>query len=103
MGKRSGPRNDGDSHIQNIKIAIKQAFTGFMAPAPQPTVEYRKTNRELLRDLDDGLAEWLLMLELPQLEDARKRDAVARRLSIVLMERLTFRTLPPPLPEEPAK
>jgi len=38
--------------------------------------------------LEEALEDWLVMLELPQFEDQKKRKEAASRLSIVLIERL---------------
>ena len=45
-------------------------------------------NRLAAKELDIAISDWLKMLELPQLEIEMKRQAAARQLRIVLIEKL---------------
>lgn len=47
-----------------------------------------------LEELDMAIAEWLLMLKLPQLEEQTKREEAARQLSTLLIEKLMLRRCP---------
>ena len=44
--------------------------------------------------LDKALADWLLVLELPQFEDKMRRQEAARQLSTLLIEKLMLRKCP---------
>jgi len=48
----------------------------------------KQLNIMFAKRLDSELSNWLLMLELPQLEEEKKRLEVGRQLRIVLIERL---------------
>jgi hypothetical protein len=47
-----------------------------------------------LEELDTALAQWLLMLELPQLEEETKRQEAACQLSTLLIGKLMLRRCP---------
>lgn len=54
----------------------------------------RRLQRRYLQELDEALALWLQMLELPQFEDQMKREEAARQLSTVLLEKLWRKRCP---------
>ena len=54
----------------------------------------REQQTKPLEDLDTAIAEWLLILKLPQLEEQTKREAAARQLSTLLIEKLMLRRCP---------
>ena len=41
-------------------------------------------------ELNRALSDWLLLLELPQFEEEKRREEAAKQLSIVLTEKLFF-------------
>jgi hypothetical protein len=55
---------------------------------------WRKQTLLALKKLDSSLSDWLLMLELPQLEEQKRREVVAHRLRIVLIEKLMLLRIP---------
>lgn len=50
--------------------------------------EWRELEAKHLQALDTAIEEWLVMLELPALEEQTKRQAAAHQLRIVLFEKL---------------
>lgn len=56
-----------------------------LQPAPRPTP---------IEKLDAAIADWLLVLELPQFEEQTRREEAARQLSTLLIERLMLRKCP---------
>lgn len=56
--------------------------------------EKRALQPNPLEALDEALADWLLVLELPQFEDQTRRQEAARQLSTLLIEKLMRRKCP---------
>jgi len=56
----------------------------------QTQIEQAQMARDVARcqAIEEGLRGWLKMLELPQLEEEKKLQAVAHQLRIVLVEKL---------------
>jgi hypothetical protein len=50
--------------------------------------EQQARDKARCAEIEEGVQAWLKMLELPQLEEQTKLEAVARQLRIVLVERL---------------
>ena len=53
-------------------------------------LEQRQQERDKAKiaKIEEGLLDWLTMLELPQLAEQKKRQEAARQLRIVLVEKL---------------
>lgn len=53
--------------------------------------EMQKQESIRFQELEEGILEWIDLLQLPTLEVQKKREEAARLLSIVLVERLMLR------------
>ena len=60
----------------------------------QLDIRLQEQKMQALKEMDAAIAEWLVMLELPQLEEETKRQAVAHQLSIVLIGKLLRSRVP---------
>ena len=60
----------------------------------QSELESRQRDILAVKELDEQLSLCLEMLELPQLEDKKKRLKIARRFRTVLIEKLLFSQVP---------
>lgn len=82
--------------IQLLLFGI--GFYWFLSTASTTDHQLEESWRQLqinnVRKLDDSLSDWLLMLELPQLEEQTRREEVSRRLRTVLIERLLLSQIP---------
>ena len=54
----------------------------------QMKIEQKERDVARCAKIEEGLLEWLAMLELPQLADQKKLKAISRQLRIVLVEQL---------------
>jgi hypothetical protein len=75
-----------------MRGALNQLLSIFKFEDPLNGRDYEKERQarleERFRDTEEGLCEWLRVLELPQFEDEARLRAAARQLRIVLSHRL---------------
>lgn len=75
-------------------VALSYAWFFYREMNPSPSQEEMQLQEQQRRDtarclyIEEGLREWLKMLNLPQLEEGTKLQEASRQLRIVLVERL---------------
>lgn len=77
-----------------VRYAIHIACNKPDKPALQIGAGYKQQYLAKSLKLEEALEDWLMMLELLQLEDRMKRKAVASQLSIALLVRLLLAQMP---------